>query len=83
MNAMMFPGMAVPARPAGSRPTVSALPVGRIDNAAAVLVSRPEWAPPKQEIKDLGLNRGPLSTKKMHYPTLPNLTQQTTQQTII
>mmetsp|Transcript_69544 Transcript_69544/g.140954 ORF Transcript_69544/g.140954 Transcript_69544/m.140954 type:complete len:322 (+) Transcript_69544:29-994(+) len=49
---MMFPGMAVPGRPAASRPAASALPVGRIDNAAAVLVSRPEWAPPRLETKD-------------------------------
>ena len=57
MNAMMFPGMARPpvTRPASRPPgrstssTVSALPVGRIDNAAAVLTARPEWKPPKQE----------------------------------
>ncbi|CAK9073711.1 unnamed protein product [Durusdinium trenchii] len=32
--------------------TATALPVGRIDNAAAVLNSRPEWAPPTLEPKD-------------------------------
>lgn len=66
---MMFPGMGVPARPAASRPAASALPVGRIDNAAAVLVSRPEWAPPKVETKDLGLNRSPLSAKQHKFGT--------------
>lgn len=69
LNAMMFPGMAVPGRPAASRPAASALPVGRIDNAAAVLVSRPEWAPPRLETKDLGLNRSPLSAKQHKFGT--------------
>ena len=76
-DAMMFPGMAGP-RPAASRPAAAALPVGRIDNAAAVLVSRPEWAPPRLETQDRGLNRGPLSKKKIKF----DVTQQTTYQPI-
>ena len=65
MNAMMFPGMARPpvTRPASRPPgrstsnTVSALPVGRIDNAAAVLTARPEWRPPQQETAQDAVSR--------------------------